>query len=175
MGTAGCIAAGEEQNVLRVGGGCLEDGAYVYLTNDNDEPVDMRLTGPDGYAETRTVGGSAGDANRFDALADGAYELESLHDDYRPSETSFEFHCEEELAVTRDCVERDGRITVGNHNDEPVDVRVTGPDGYDETGTVGGSEQIIRFSGLADGEYHLEALDERFHLERSSVVVDCPD
>lgn len=172
FGTAGCIVSGDETTELRVGRFCEERGGYIYVNHDGDEEVEITVTGPDGYEESKTLAGRSPDNISFGELADGEYDLEVDDEGYRLSRTTVVFHCEKELAVTRDCVDREGRITVDNHNDEPVDVRVTGPDGYDETRQVeaGGS---VAYSRLADGFYFLEADHDTIAVRHATIFIDC--
>lgn len=71
---------------LRVDLECVDGRGLITVSNDNDETVNVTVTGPDGYDETKEV--PAGGSTEFAGLENGTYELETSHEDIGLNRTS---------------------------------------------------------------------------------------
>jgi len=177
----------------------LEDGTLVsetIVTVDRDDPVDVQvdcveadgeltLKNTDSVAVTATVLDSDGnvveadvqiDANgeaTISGLDDGEYTVRiELLDGTVVQEETVTVDCDVSVDVQVDCVEADGELTLKNTNDVAVTVKVTGPNGYEESVPIEpNSEQ--KLSGLADGEYTVETMIDGEVVATVTVTVDC--
>jgi uncharacterized protein involved in tellurium resistance len=158
---------------------CTADGATLAVGNPNDRAVDVAVTGPGGFEERATV--EAGDTAEFSGLGDGDYRVRTLDadGDQVGDARSVGVRCPTEpVEVTRqECNESGGVVVVRNPNEEPVQVDVGGPGGFERRVTVDPGESST-FAGLANGDYTittLSAIDENvYRIGEASVTVDCP-
>jgi len=88
---------------------------------------------------------------------------ETTMEEYRP------------VLAEANCTADSGLIAAANPNEAPVEIDVTGPDGFERSRTVGSGE-FAWLSRLADGEYVLRTVvDGAQAVEERSVTVDCAE
>ncbi|MFD1513919.1 hypothetical protein [Halomarina rubra] len=149
------------------------DGLFA-IANDNAVAVNVTVTGPEGFDETRTV--APGDDVLFVNLADGAYTVTTSVAGQQVGEEMLTVDCDEEtpgaVSVLSQCTDMGGEFTVTNANDVAVNVTIDGPTISDQQVTLGAGEEWV-VPDLADGEYTVTTSYRGQTVDERTVTVDC--
>jgi len=93
---------------LQVGLECVDGDGEITLTNTNDSPVMVTITGPDGFEETIEV--PAEGSATVDGLADGTYSLETDDSEIGLDITTLDVSCDSDIpdVITTPATDIDG-------------------------------------------------------------------